>query len=77
MNEDKKQSFTEKITSNFLRGLLVIMPPVITIFVLKWLFELTERFIGRYMPVYMPGLGMILLIVAIWIERQLPVKKTD
>lgn len=68
MNEDKKpQSFTEKITSSFLRGLLVIMPPVITIFVLKWLFDLTERFISRYMPVYMPGLGLILLIVAIWI----------
>ncbi len=37
MDEDKKQSFTEKISSSFLRGLLVIVPPVITIFVLKWL----------------------------------------
>ena len=66
-DKDKPKSFTEQISSSFFKGLLIVIPPVITFFVVTWLFDLTERLIGRYMPVKFPGLGLLLVIVAIWI----------
>ena len=69
MSEDKNKpkSFTEQISSSFFKGLLIVVPPVITIFVVTWLFELTERLITKYMPMRFPGLGLLLVLVLIWI----------
>ncbi len=68
MSDDKKQkSFTEQVSSSFLKGLLVVVPPVITIFVVTWLFNLTESSIGKILPVKVPGVGLIVVIVGIWI----------
>ncbi|MBR0102862.1 MAG: DUF502 domain-containing protein [Selenomonadaceae bacterium] len=67
MDEDKKpKSFTEQISSSFFKGLLIIVPPAITIFVLKWLFELTEGSIGKILPAKIPGAGLAIVLVAIW-----------
>ena len=66
-DKDKPKSFTEQISSSFFRGLLIVVPPAITAFVVVWLFELTERLITRYMPMKFPGLGLLLVLVAIWI----------
>ena len=69
MTEDKNKpkSFTEQISSSFFKGLLIVAPPAITVFVVTWLFDLTERLISKYLPVKFPGLGLILVLVAIWI----------
>ena len=68
MSDDKKpKSFTEQVSSSFLRGLLVVVPPVITIVVIKWLFELTESSIGKILPVQVPGVSLIIVVVSIWI----------
>ena len=66
MNEDKPQSFKEKVSSSFLRGLLVVVPPAITIAVLVWLFDLTERLISKVMPSHFPGAGLMIVLIAIW-----------
>lgn len=66
-NKNKPKSFTEQISGSFFKGLLIVIPPAITAFVVVWLFELTERLISKYMPVKFPGLGLLLVLVAIWI----------
>ena len=68
MDEDKKtQSFKEQVSSSFLRGLLVIVPPAITVFVVMWLFDLTERMMSKILPSHIPGMGLIIVAAAIWI----------
>ena len=68
MDEDKKpKSFTEQISSSFFKGLLIVVPPAITVFVVKWLFELTEDTIGNYLPAKLPGAGLVLVLVSIWV----------
>ena len=66
MNE-KPKSLKEQLSSSFLRGLLVVVPPAITIVVVMWLFDLTERMITKVLPVHFPGAGLLIVIVAIWI----------
>ena len=68
MDEDKKQkSFTEQISSSFFKGLLIVVPPAITVFVVTWLFELTEDTIGKYLPAKIPGAGLLIVLVGIWV----------
>ena len=68
MDEDKKpKSFTEQISSSFFKGLLIVVPPAITVFVIKWLFELTEDTIGNYLPAKLPGAGLAIVLVSIWV----------
>ena len=69
MDEDKtkKKSFTEQISSSFFKGLLIVVPPAITIFVLKWLFEFTEDSIGKILPAQIPGAGLVIVLASIWI----------
>ncbi|MBR0261560.1 MAG: DUF502 domain-containing protein [Selenomonadaceae bacterium] len=68
MDEDKKpKSFTEQISSSFFKGLLIVVPPAITIFVVTWLFEFTEKTIGSFLPAKIPGAGLVIVLVAIWV----------
>ncbi len=68
MDKDKKpKSFKEQISSSFFKGLLIVVPPAITIFLVTWLFELTENSIGKFLPVKIPGTGLIIVLVGIWI----------
>lgn len=66
MDEEKK-SFTEKLSSAFFRGLLVVVPPAITIFVLVWLFNLTEGMITNVLPNHIPGMGLVIVMTGILI----------
>ncbi|MBR4642274.1 MAG: DUF502 domain-containing protein [Selenomonadaceae bacterium] len=68
MDEDKKpKSFTEQISSSFFKGLLIVVPPAITVFVVTWLFDLTENSIGKILPAKIPGAGLLIVLVGIWI----------
>lgn len=67
INEKKTHSLKEKITSSFFRGLLIVVPPVITIFVMTWLFEFTERHIGTILPFKFPGVALIIVLLGIWL----------
>lgn len=66
MDEEKK-TFTEKISSAFFRGLLVAVPPAITIFVVIWLFNLTESMITNVLPNHLPGMGLVIVMTGILI----------
>ena len=65
--ENKPKSFKEKSSSSFLRGLLVVVPPAITIVVVVWLFNLTESMMTKVLPNHVPGTGLVIVVVAIWI----------
>lgn len=68
MDENKKpQSFKEQVSSSFLRGLLIVVPPVITILVIMWLFDLTEEMITKVFPAHVPGTGLVIVLLSIWI----------
>ena len=66
-DDNKPKSFKEQVSSSFLRGLLVIVPPAITVAVLVWLFDLTERMIAKILPSHIPGMGLVIVLAAIWI----------
>ncbi|MBR0061437.1 MAG: DUF502 domain-containing protein [Selenomonadaceae bacterium] len=65
--EEEKKTFTEKLSSAFFRGLLVVVPPAITIFVLVWLFNLTEGMITKILPNHFPGMGLVIVMTGILI----------
>ena len=67
LNENKKKSLASKITEDFLDGVIVLMPPVITIFVVMWILDLTESTVGKYIPINFPGIGLITIIFTIWL----------
>jgi len=66
-DKNKPKSFTEKFSSNFFRGLLIVVPPAITVLVVMWLFDLTESSLGKILPVQIPGVSLLIVLVAIWI----------
>ena len=67
INEEKSKSLKEKITSSFFKGLLIVIPPAITIFVVTWLFELTESSLGTLLPIKAPGVALIIVLLGIWV----------
>lgn len=67
MSEDTKpKSLKDQISGSFLRGLLIVVPPAITVAVVMWLFNLTESSIGEILPIKIPGVGLLLVLVLIW-----------
>ena len=66
INENKKKSLASKISEDFLDGVIVLMPPVITVFVVMWILDLTESTVGKYIPINFPGIGLITIIFTIW-----------
>ncbi|MBE8954418.1 MAG: DUF502 domain-containing protein [Quinella sp. 2Q5] len=65
-SDNKPATFTERVSSSFLRGLLIVVPPAITVAVVTWLFDLTESSIGKILPVKVPGVGLLIVVVGIW-----------
>lgn len=63
----EKKTLASKISEDFLDGLIVLMPPVITIFVVMWILNLTESTVGKYIPLKIPGIGLITIIFTIWL----------
>lgn len=49
----------------FINGLIVIVPGAITVLAVVQILELTERLLGRHLPVKFPGLGLIAVIAII------------
>ena len=46
-----------RISRRFVNGLLVLVPVVITAFVIEWTLRFTEGVLGQYLPFYFPGMG--------------------
>ena len=65
--EKKKTGLSDKIAEQFLNGLIVLIPPAITAFVVMWLLDLTEGTIVQYLPVKFPGAGLVSILLFIWL----------
>ncbi len=68
------------LSKNFINGLIVLIPIAITAFVVIKIFSVTESWVGSYLPVQFPGLGLITGVLAIlligwlssyWITKQI------
>ena len=64
---EKKNNGGNAITQYFLNGLIVLVPLAITFFVVKWVLDLTEGMLGKNLPFYFPGLGLITLLLIIFV----------
>jgi len=64
---NKKKTLASRVSEDFLDGLIVLMPPAITIFVVMWILNLTESTVGKYIPIDFPGIGLITIIFTIWL----------
>ena len=67
IDENKKKSLASRISEDFLDGLIVLIPPAITIFVVVWILEITESTVGKFIPIKFPGIGLITIIFTIWL----------
>ena len=67
IDENKKKSLASKISEDFLDGLIVLMPPVITVFVVLWILDLTESTVGKYIQINFPGIGLMTIVFTIWL----------
>jgi uncharacterized membrane protein len=55
----------KKIINYFLRGLLVFVPIVVTIFVIVWAFTGLDRIFGKLLGISIHGLGILVTILVI------------
>ena len=56
-----------RMSRRFVNGLLVLVPVVITLFVIEWTLRFTEGVLGQYLPFYFPGMGIITLVLVIYV----------
>ncbi len=55
------------MSRNFLNGLIVLVPVVITLLVVGEILHFTEGVLGKHLPFYFPGIGLIFVIVLIYV----------
>ena len=65
----KSKTLIGGLSEYFFDGLIVIVPPVITIFIVMWIWDLTEGNIGKeineYLGTNLPGIGLIMILFSI------------
>lgn len=65
----KKNTLPRRISEYFLDGLIVIVPPAITIFIILWIWNLTEgqlgKIINEHLNTNLPGIGLITILVSV------------
>ncbi len=65
------QKIKSNIKNNLVPGIIVVVPIVISIVVLKWLIDffdnLTSPLIQNYVHLYIPGLGIVVSIIFIYL----------
>ena len=67
--KDKEKTLTKRVSECFLNGLIVIVPPAITIFIVAWILDLTEGKLGRIIAenfnIDFPGVGIVTIAVSV------------
>ena len=65
----KNKTLIGGLSEYFFDGLIVIVPPVITVFIVMWILDLTEGNIGKeineYLGTNLPGIGLIMILFSI------------
>ena len=54
------------MSRNFLNGLIVLVPVVITLLVVGEILHFTEGVLGKHLPFYFPGIGLIAVVAIIY-----------
>ena len=65
--DNKKRTLSDILSEQFLNGLIVLIPPTITILAVFWILSLTEGTIVQYLPIKFPGVGLVTILLFIWI----------
>jgi uncharacterized membrane protein len=52
----------KKLTNYFLKGLLIFVPTVLTIFTVIWIFTKLDSLFGQIFKIEIPGLGLVITI---------------
>ena len=55
------------MSKTFLNGLIVLVPVGITLFVVMQILNFTEGVLGKHLPFYFPGIGLIAVVLLIYI----------
>ena len=53
------------MSKTFLNGLIVLVPVGITLFVVIQILNFTEGVLGKHLPFYFPGIGLVAVVVII------------
>ena len=66
MSEEHKSRLSKRISRRFVNGLILLVPIVITLLVVSEVLHFTEGVLGKHLPFYFPGLGIITVVLGIY-----------
>lgn len=62
-----KESCSKRISRRFINGLIILVPLAITVFVVLETLNFTEGVLGKHLPFYFPGMGIVTLLLVIYL----------
>ena len=62
-----RESISKRISRRFINGLIILVPLAITIFVVMETLNFTEGVLGKHLPFYFPGMGIITMLLVIYL----------
>ena len=62
-----KESCSKRISRRFINGLIILVPLAITVFVVLETLKFTEGVLGKHLPFYFPGMGIVTLLLVIYL----------
>ena len=62
-----KESFSKRFSRRFINGMIILVPLAITIFVVLETLHFTEGILGKHLPFYFPGMGIITVLLVIYL----------
>lgn len=66
MSKEHKSRLSKRISRRFVNGLILLVPIVITLLVVSEVLHFTEGVLGKHLPFYFPGLGIITVVLGIY-----------
>lgn len=71
MSQEKEDrhtgGFSRRVSRRFINGLILLVPLAITFFVVAETLNFTEGVLGKHLPFYFPGMGIITLLAMIYL----------
>ena len=67
MPEEHHAHMSKLISRRFINGLILLVPLAITIFVVMETLHFTEGVLGKHLPFYFPGMGIITLLLFVYL----------
>jgi len=56
-----------KLVNYFIKGLVIFVPMALTVFLIGWAFTRLDSLFRAYLPVHLPGLGILLTVALIFL----------